>query len=209
MSYDSAKEQNLKYFNALLAESTDEHRVVAQSKISHLKRFEKLLELGDFNNKSVLDVGCGIGGFADFLRAKGIVCDFTGIDIVPGMIDIAQKNHPDIKHKFYTFDIVENELAGSFDYVVSNGPLNLRFDGSVNMESTMRMIRAMYRLSSLGAAITMTSAYTRKPDPHTYYYNPVEVIAEASSFCTNLRFDHTYLPHDFALFLYKKDLYSF
>lgn len=209
VNYENVKQKNLKYFTGLLEESEDEHYVVAQSEISHRKRFEKILELGDFNNKTLLDVGCGIGGFFDFLKEKGIACDFTGIDINPRMIEIAKKNHPESEDKFFVFDIIERDMQQSFDYVVSNGPLNLKFESTLNIDMTTRLIKQMYRLADIGSVITMTSSLTRKANPLTFYYNPVEILDKTVEFCAHVRFDHTYLPHDFALFCYKKDLYDF
>lgn len=209
MNYTNVKKKNLRYFSGLLKESDDHHHVVAQSKISHLKRFEKILELGDFQDKTVLDVGCGIGGFLTFLREKGISCEFTGIDINPGMIDKARQLHPEIKKNFFVCDIIEEDLDGPFDWVTSNGPLNLRFDGTLNMDMTMRLVERMYSLARIGIAISMTSALTRKPNDETFYYRPLDILAETFKFCANVRFDHTYLPHDFVLFCYKQSLYDF
>jgi 2-polyprenyl-3-methyl-5-hydroxy-6-metoxy-1,4-benzoquinol methylase len=210
MSYKKVKEKNLRYFDALLQESADEHYVVAQSEISHRKRFEKLLELGDFNHKTVLDVGCGIGGFWDFLREKKIDCkSYTGIDINPHMIETAQKKHPSLKKHFFLFDILEDQLEQSFDYVIANGPLNLQFEPAMNMQMTLDMMRQMFHLAATGMAITMTSSLTRKPAAGTFYYDPAEIVKGTAAFCSNLRLDHTYLPHDFAIFCYKKDLYGF
>jgi SAM-dependent methyltransferase len=209
MSYDSVKKKNLEYFSRLLEEYDDEHHVVAQSKISHLKRFEKILELGDFKGKRLLDVGCGIGGFYDFLKTKGISCDYTGVDINPRMIEWACKKHPAVRDKFFVYDILEEKLSQNFDFVVSNGPLNLEFESSMNMDMTMRMIRQMYGIATVGIAITMTSSLTRKPSAGTFYYNPIDILSETFEFCSNVKLDHTYLPHDFILFCYKKGLYDF
>jgi len=209
MNYKTVKEKNLEFFTSLLNESTDEHHAVAQSKISHLKRFQKILELGDFNNKSLLDIGCGIGGFYDFLIEKGIRCDYTGFDINPHMIDSAKQKHQEIKEQFLVFDIIEQHLDRSFDFVISNGPLNLQFGSNLNMEMTLKLLREMYRLSNIGLVLTMTSSLTRKPNNETFYYNPSEILRDTMTFCTNTRLDHTYLPHDFAIFCYKRNLYDF
>jgi len=209
MDYSKVKEKNLHHFSGLLNESDDHHHVVAQSKVSHLKRFEKILELGDFQGKSVLDVGCGIGGFLDFLRERTITCDFTGIDINPAMIEKARQLHPENTENFFVCDIIEEDLDRQFDFVTANGPLNLRFGGNMNMKMTMRLIEQMVKLARTGIVITMTSALTRKPNDQTFYYSPQEILTETFKFCVNVRLDHTYLPHDFALFCYKKDLYDF
>jgi SAM-dependent methyltransferase len=209
MNYDEVKQKNLEYFTGLLNDSDDQHAVVAQSKISHLKRFEILLELGDFNNKRVLDVGCGIGGYWEFLQQKGISCDYTGIDINPHMISKAKDKYPNIEHKFFVCDIIEQKLDESYDFVISNGPLNLKFDDNLNMDMTLQLMKAMYRLANTGCAITMTSALTRKPNNETFYYEPEKILSETFKYCANVKFAHTYLPHDFTVFCYKKDLYDF
>lgn len=209
MSYTKVKELNLKYFSKLLKKYDDDHHIVAQSRVSHLKRFEKLIELGDFNNKRILDVGCGIGGFYAFLKDKGIRADYTGVDINPNMIGKAQRKFPAIRDKFFVIDILEEKITQHFDYVLSNGPLNLAFEDRMNVELTVKMINMMYEMATIGIAITMTSSLTRKPNPDTFYYDPMEIFSRIIPLCTNIRLDHSYLPHDFTLFCYKKNLYDF
>ncbi len=209
MDYNSVREKNLGYFTKTLEEFEDEHHAVAQSKISHLKRFEKMLELGDFNNKHILDVGCGIGGFYDFLKEKGITCNYTGIDINPKMIDAAKERIPGIEDKFFVFDILEKKMEKTFDYVISVGPLNLEFHPGLNMDFTIRLLKEMFQTAVTGSALSMTSALTKKAVMGTFYYDPAIVLSETAKFCSNTKIDHTYLPHDFTIFCYKKDLYSF
>lgn len=42
----------------------------------------------------VLDAGCGAGRMARYLADRG--CDVTGIDLSPGMIAMARRDHPDL-----------------------------------------------------------------------------------------------------------------
>ena len=209
MNYNQVKEKNLEYFSTLLDEGVDEHYAVAQSKISHFKRFAKMLDLGDFHGKTLLDVGCGMAGFYSYLKERGIEAQYTGIDINPKMIGSAQKAYPHLRSRLFVHDIIEKPLGETFDYIVSVGPLNLKFDGDLNMELTMKMIRGMYDTANIGAAISMTSSLTKKPHADTFYYDPAVVLRETMDFCPNVRIDHTFLPHDFVLFCYKKDLYDF
>ena len=209
MNYKKIKKQNIKFFSNTLKNSPDEHHSVAQSEISHLKRFEKILELGKFNNKKILDVGCGIGGFYGFLRQQDIHTDYTGIDINEHMINAAKKKHPELQNHFFVHDIIEKEMNETFDYVVSVGPLNLKFEGSSNSDITMELIKKMYKMANIGIAISMTSSLTKRPNKKTFYYDPVKILSRTFEFCKNVKFDHTYIPHDFVLFCYKKDLYDF
>lgn len=208
VNYDNVKKKNLDYFTKTLEESNDEHHAVAQSELSHLKRFEKILELGDFNGKRLLDVGCGVAGFYKFLKEKGIACHYSGVDINPGMITAAREKYPEVKDKLFVFDILEKQMPETFDYVIAVGPLNLKFESLQNMDLTLRLMKEMVHLAAIGAAISMTSSFTRKPNDETFYYNPSAVLSETAKFCANVKIDHTYLPHDFTVFCYKRDLYS-
>ena len=51
-----------------------------------------LLQQGD--TPQVLDAGCGAGRMGRYLKDRG--CDVTGIDVSPGMIEMAHRDHPDI-----------------------------------------------------------------------------------------------------------------
>lgn len=203
-----ANDQNNEFFDRMLSEHSDEHRIVGQSEISHMKRFKKILELGNFRGCSLLDVGCGIGGFLDFLLSKNIACEYYGVDINVNMISEAKERHPAIAKSFFLHDILEKPIGRSYDYIVSVGPLNLDFGAGINIEMTMRMIRAMYDMCHLGMAISMTSRLTARPHEGTFYYDSKIIYAQTIDFCQNVRLDHTYLPHDFTIFCYKQDLYS-
>lgn len=207
MNYDDIRKKNLDFFTKSLEESNDEHHAVGQSKFSQLKRFEKMLDLGDFNGKRLLDVGCGVGGFYGFLREKCIACDYSGIDINPGMIAAAQEKYPESHDKFFLFDILKTQMTEIFDYVIAVGPLNLKFATNHNLNVTVCLMKEMYRLAIIGSAISMTSSFTKKPTEETFYYDPAVVLSETAKFCTNVKIDHTYLPHDFTIFCYKRDLY--
>ena len=57
----------------------------------HLK--ELVTDL-DFEGKSVLDAGCGLGNVIPHISRKAKKFDYTGVDIVPKFIQAAQKKYP-------------------------------------------------------------------------------------------------------------------
>jgi SAM-dependent methyltransferase len=61
----------------------------------------------------VLDVGCGPGRVVGLLAERGL--PVTGIDLSPGMIEVARKDHPDLDYRVGTMTALElpdGELAG-------------------------------------------------------------------------------------------------
>ncbi|KKK68883.1 hypothetical protein LCGC14_2939590 [marine sediment metagenome] len=67
-------------------------------------------------NLSILDVGCGTGGFSKYYGDKGHV--ITGIDISPKMIDVAKKNNPGFCLRFFSHDIMKPFGGLDYDLVI-------------------------------------------------------------------------------------------
>src|SRR5688572_25889826 len=84
-------------------------------------RFENTLHAGDFNNKSILDIGCGFGDYANFLRRHKIqFASYTGWDLNPDFINEARKVQ-DARCEFHQKDASSRaSLTGenSFDVAV-------------------------------------------------------------------------------------------
>jgi len=170
------------------------------------KRFDALARVGSLEGTSVLDVGCGCGHLVDYFDENGIHVEYTGVDMTPHQIALAQELHPALAERFRVANLLTAEDLGSYDYVLANGPLNVAYDRP--LEQAKELIRRMFDLCTVGIAITMASAMTKLPNPAVYYFDPRDVIEEAMALTNNWRLDHTYLPHDFALFCYRRSLHD-
>ena len=208
MEITEINENTIEYYSNLITEYGSDLKSVGQSEISQTKRFDKIIEIGDLNNKSILDVGCGLGSFFNFLMEKSIDAYYWGFDITPEMIRIAKKNHPEIEENYQVVDFLNEDITTKYDYVVSLGALNLPMSGR-NISIAIEFINKMYNICNIGMAISMTSSFTKKPNNKTFYFEPNIIVEKVGKFCQNLKLDHSYLPHDFTLFCYKKGLYDF
>lgn len=206
--YKAYKKLNNEFFSQLVTRHGDPDQAIGNSAVSHGKRFQKLLELGDFNGKSILDIGCGTGAFYKFLSAHSHDFSYSGYDINEEMVKKARELNPGIAGQIHMLDILEGKVTESFDFCVSVGPLNLPMDERINYEMTFHLLDMMYKHSKTGFAFSMTSSLSRKQNKETFYYDPKKIMEHLSSFCNNFRIDHSYLPHDFMVFGYKNDFYS-
>ncbi|MFI5733008.1 class I SAM-dependent methyltransferase [Kribbella sp. NPDC051587] len=62
----------------------------------------------------IADLGCGTGRITSHLAAAGL--DVFGIDLSPGMIDVARENYPHLRFdvgSVFDLDLKDNELAGA------------------------------------------------------------------------------------------------
>jgi len=110
----------------------------------------KVLNMFDFREKKVLEVGCGIGNdLLEIARRGGIV---TGIDLSPSSLALAKKNFQLFKYKgFFKTDDAENLSfkPKSFDFVYSMGVLH-------HTPDTAKTIKELYRvLMPGGQAVVM------------------------------------------------------
>src|ERR1700736_71161 len=61
---------------------------------SQILKFVILSQVRAFDNKSVLDVGCGFADFSRFLAERYRNVRYTGIDLSPKMVAAARRLHP-------------------------------------------------------------------------------------------------------------------
>ena len=98
MNFDVDREIILHYHSERLSKYGQNVRSLWGSTESQRIRFKILAEMGDFNNKSVLDVGCGFGDFYTFLREQNIhPAKYCGIDISENYVKNAIKRIEQLK----------------------------------------------------------------------------------------------------------------
>lgn len=168
------------------------------------KRFEILVEIGDLNDKRILDFGCGTGHLATYLKEQGINSIYTGVDIVNELFEIARQKHPE--HNFCSFSDISNQ---EFDYVIISGVFNNKMDD--NRSFYQQTIQQCFSLALKGLAFNMMSYYVDFYDPDLFYEKP-EIVFEflknnVSSYIT-LRNDYQVkdgvIPFEFAAYVYRK-----
>lgn len=164
-------------------------------------RFNVLSEIGDFNSCSVLDVGCGFGDLYEFLTKKYDTIQYTGIDINPRLIKIAQNTYPGVH--FAVKDFHEAAIDTWFDWVVSSGVFNVK-----SSESTLfiqEMIKKMFILCTKGVAADFMSSYAGIKGKNTYYTVPEELFGFCKTLSRRIVLRHDYMPFEFCVYIYRND----
>lgn len=163
-------------------------------------RFEILSEIGDLNNCSILDIGCGFGDFYGFLIKKGLNVEYTGYDINPNLIKIAREVYPIAR--FEVKDI-EEEVNKVFDWVFSSGVFNFRL--SDNEGFIRSMLRRMFQLSKKGVAADFMSTYVDFKNGEAYYAKPEDIFSFCKTLSKRVSLRHDYMPFEFCVYIYKND----
>lgn len=157
---------------------------------------------------TLLDVGCGFGDLKQFLADRGHHVDYYGVDISPGVVDLAIQGHPD--RRIICADILHDTVfeGMSFDYVVSTG-INC-FNHGRNYDLEREMLRVMFDLCNREAIIGLQSAVSawrqgEDESGKSWYTDPGDYLNHALRTLTPwANLVHDYMMHDFTLFLMKE-----
>jgi len=170
-----------------------------QSRETQYRRFAVLSEVGPLAQAQLLDVGCGLGDLYHYLQTQGIAVDYTGYDLLPEMVERAQRRYP--AARFVVRDVLQGLGEEHFDYIVSSGAFNIHFGD--NLRAVRQVIRDMVRCCTRGVAINfLKRTVDASRDPIFQYYHPQDMLAWCKTICAHAELREGYLPNDFTLYLY-------
>lgn len=215
----AGKEEITEYFEGLLEKHGDHYLSLDwKSKESQLVRFSVLLDIISFAEKkegfSILDVGCGIGHFYEFLQGAGLLdtlrIDYSGIDISRKMIDFSKKKFPKID--FQVVDLISDKFDRKFDYAACSGIFNVRMaDTASHKDTVKKMLSRMYHLSDHGVSanfLSQSSIYLIPEGETTetskyVFFSEEEVISWVKAISGKYIVRHDYHPGDFTVYMLK------
>ena len=168
---------------------------------SQRKRFEAVLRHAPLNDKSVLDAGCGFGDLLPYLRSRGINPRYSGIDICPPMIARCHRRFPASARRFVVADVLDYRPQERYDHVVASGLFGLNVPGA--KERIRPTLERLFGWCRNGLVVNFLSRRTRKPARARLYVEPGDMLEYALELTPAVRLDHSYLPNDFTLHLYR------
>lgn len=166
-------------------------------------RFKILSEIGNLNNRSILDFGCGIGDLYGYLSKHFKNFKYTGLDINPELISEAKKKYP--KAKFIPGELSELEKVRAglpkFDYIFASGSLSFNFPGAEKYY--FDLIHKFYKMARHGLAFNMLDRrfYTETKVYKVYSHNKVAKLC--ASITNNYKVILGYEEGDFTIFINK------
>lgn len=149
---------------------------------------------------SVLDVGCGFADLYDFLSARGWHGSYTGIDVVPGLLETARARHPALT--LHEGDITSSSF-GTHDLVVASGIANGRLTYGDNNDYTSSVLTAMVAHARHVVAMDFLSTYVDFQRPEAWHTDPAWALAFGKTLSGRVMLRHDYLPYEFALVIYR------
>lgn len=147
-------------------------------------RFDKLVDMALATRPpadripTVLDIGCGLGHLYPLLCERMGEIAYTGIDVVPELIEHAGRVHPTAR--FRVGDIRMAPLDEAFDFVFISGVFNApaRADAQAFMSA---LLAAAFRSCQRALVFNFTSRHVNFTSEDANYFDPGWVLNEVAS----------------------------
>ncbi len=162
-------------------------------------RFRKLLEIGNLDDRSVLDVGAGLGDFVPFVRARYPRARYEGVDLVPEMVACASEKYPNLR--FRTADLLVAPLPERYDYVLLSAVFNnATEDPTGHLE---RLVARSFEHCRIGLGFNFISTHVNVTEPEMAYHDPARVLSFCLTLSRKVVLAHHYERCDVAVFAYR------
>lgn len=196
------RKDNIKsFYEPKIGQGLPDYQVLGwESPEAQFKRFDILVSNVDISGKKVLDVGCGLGNLLEYLNAKGIDVDYTGVDISEKMIDCVKRKKPGAR--FYCIDIFKTDFfeKDSFDVVFSSGIFNINLGN--NREFLKNALTRFFELSKHTVVFNLLHHQSPDKEDTYFYFSPEEVVGILEGLpvkIEKIRIVENYLKNDFTV----------
>lgn len=192
------KEKIKNHYYPRLEKFRETHKILDwESREAQFARFEVLTRHVSLDGKSVLDAGCGCGDLFSMLKEKGIKVSYTGVDILPAMIEKAQSLHDE--GQFLCGDLFGEEpvCTEKFDVVFTSGIFNLNLGNNAAFFDAA--LPVLHKLAGETLVINLLDEASPDRDEKYFYFNPEDAKAKMESFGRQVTIVKDYLLNDFTL----------
>lgn len=165
-------------------------------------RFRLLAEISPLSGCSVMDIGCGFGDLLESITEAGAQnVRYTGTDLNPSLIEVAQKKHP--SGTFHATTDLSQFADGSQDYVFLSGLFNFKIEDNTGfMHDT---IRESFRIARRGVSFNLLGSYVDFKEEHLFYHDEKEVFHFAKSLTRFVTLRADYPLYEFTVYLHKPE----
>ncbi len=176
--------------------------------LTQKNRFEILSQIsGEIN--SVIDLGCGLAHYFEFVKEQGFKGKYLGLDFVSEFVEANRDSFKDCRNaEFEVFDIMRDIIPSGYDYIVISGMFNNKIEQ--NEALIFDVVEKCFKACQKGVAFNALSKYVDYFDEGLYYSDPLRVFDFCKRNLTrSVTLRHEYIlkpgsiPYEYTVYLYK------
>ena len=156
-------------------------------------------------DSSLLDFGCGFADLLTFLKSNGFHGAYEGCDLIDEFLDTAKKNHPDTN--FFKSDLGEN-MDKKYDHIICPGAFNVMYSNSKkeHSEFVKKTITNLFECSTKMLSVDFLSPFVDFNEEDAFHQEVNQIMEFINKNITKRAIlDHSYLPYEYCIHLYKND----
>jgi SAM-dependent methyltransferase len=162
-------------------------------------RFEMLSRIGNMDNCSVLDAGCGHADLLPFLKSCYENVNYYGLEQMPELLTVATQRYQHEKTAtFLSGDFMKSPLPVT-DYVLACGSLSYRHH---NKDFIFKAVEQLFSHCHLGAGFNLLSGGVPE-DSLLIAYSPDEIYRFCKTLSPETTLHQGYWDNDFTIFMYQ------
>ncbi len=170
-----------------------------RSRESQERRFTGLAAIGIRDGDSVLDVGCGLADFYGWLKDRGVLVSYIGMDFTAEMVALSRETYPEAR--FMLSNLVEGDHGlppRGIDWVVASGIFSMhKVEPEQNLQ---RVVGAMAALARRGVAFNTLSARAPHRDRwRLWHADPDRILVFCRALGFRCRISHDAAQEDFTI----------
>lgn len=168
---------------------------------SQKRRFAALMEVGDLNGSSLLDIGCGHGDLKAYLDKRFHGFSYIGVDQMPEFIAEARCLYGQRPNCYFCQTDFTIQDLPHVDYVFASGVLSYR---SKEKDCYFSMIEKMFEAADKALAFNMLDLARFPHHEFLLGHAPEKVLAFCQTLSPEVRLIKGYLEDDFTVLMYKE-----
>jgi len=188
------------FYNSKFQEYGSDVKAVGWSTTeSQVQRYLTLLDGADIRGKSIIDLGCGLGGLIPILRRlAGDDFQYLGIDVSDAFVSYCKQNFHGESLRFTGGNFLELDLQDA-DFVFASGVFTLNLPGM--HEYANMCLDKMFRLSRIASAANFLSDRADYQIGKNLHYDPTRVLKSALLLTPNVTLLHGKPKFEFSVIL--------
>jgi ubiquinone/menaquinone biosynthesis C-methylase UbiE len=192
MNRHDRAENNSNYAQRIAKFGTRRAALSTGTVLKELERYDKLTSIGilDFTRSVVLDVGCGMSNYYEYLISKKFTGEYIGVDVSLEMLEISKLKFPKNSYMCGELEEVLAEIK-EIDFIVSSQTFNRKLHFSDNYDEIENFIKTAFNLARHGVAFDLLSDHVDFFEEKHFYYSPERIF----KFCKQ-EFKKVNLFHD-------------
>ncbi|WP_321469660.1 class I SAM-dependent methyltransferase [Halarcobacter sp.] len=172
----------------------------------NLERMNALIKNLHISNSSVLDYGCGLAHFYEYLLKNFKEFNYTGVDIVDDFVDYNQKKYQkETNTVFYKVDD-HSDVKEKYDHIFVSGVFNvlIKENYTQQFEYIKESLLYLFSITNYSLSINFMSTNVDFINEGSYHQNVMEIYNFINrNLSKRIYLDQSYMPYEFTIRVYK------